>query len=111
MISNNIGKQRSNNTDIEVSKTDPTSSCEVTTKLYVRKERLRQAQWSFNVALMMSAMCGIFSLFGVGLSVSGNLPDGSITVVQGLLSSVPWLRLAKDANDRLDRLIAEEEQP
>ncbi|WP_445630766.1 TRADD-N-associated membrane domain-containing protein [Nostoc sp. DSM 114167] len=108
MISNKIRKQASNNTDIEVSTTDPTSSYEATSKLDVMKERLRQAQLSFNVALVMSAMCGLFSLFGIALSVSGNFPDGSITAIEGLLSSVPWLRLAKDANDRLDRLNAEE---
>jgi hypothetical protein len=111
MISDNIEKQPSNNTEIEVSKTESTSNYEVTTKLNVRRERLRQAKWSFNIALVMSAMCGIFSLFGIGLSFSGNLPDGSTTVFEILLSSAPWLRLAKDANDQLDQLKAEEEQP
>ncbi|BAY34706.1 hypothetical protein NIES2107_66120 [Nostoc carneum NIES-2107] len=110
MISNNNPKQLSSSTQIQVSLTDSNSRQQIKTKMNVTQERLRQARWSFNLAWVMSAMCGIVSLVGVGLSLSGNLPEGLITIVEGIVSSVPWLRLAKDANDRLDRLISEEEQ-
>jgi hypothetical protein len=102
MVSKNSKKQPSISTDVEITTTDSISS-EVTTQLNA-KERLRQARWSFNLALAMSLMCGIFSLVGVGLSFSGDLPEGSIAIVQTLLTSVPcWLQLAKDSNDRLDK--------
>ena len=71
----------------------------------VLNERLRQAKWSFNLSFFMATQCGIVILIGLGLSISGNLPNGFTTTFAALFSSLPWVYLAKDANDRLDKLM------
>ncbi|PZO14114.1 MAG: hypothetical protein DCF25_15300 [Leptolyngbya foveolarum] len=44
---------------------------------------------------------------GVSALMLGKIPAGSITNAVGLTSSLCCSRLAKDANDRLDKLTAE----
>ena len=75
----------------------------------IAQERLRQARLSFNLALSATAMCFSLSLIGGGLLLSGKASSGTITSTVGLVSSVGCLKLAKDANDRLDKILAEPE--
>ena len=71
------------------------------------QERLRQAHHSFNLALGMTAACAFISLVGVGLLLSGEAAEGTATAAVGIASSVRCLQLAKDANNRLDKMASE----
>jgi hypothetical protein len=73
-------------------------------QVYIVCERLRQAQLSFNLALGASAISALVGLIGAGLLLSGQLSEGTVTAAIGITSSVCCSRMAKDANDRLDRL-------
>jgi hypothetical protein len=46
-------------------------------------------------------MLGAIALF------TGKVPEGTVTTASGLATSIHCVRLAKDANDRLDKLLAE----
>ncbi len=70
---------------------------------------MRQARLSFNLALSATAICFSISLIGGGLIISGKAPYGTITSAVGLVSSIGCLKLGKDANDRLDKILAEPE--
>lgn len=76
-------------------------------ELSITQERLRQARWSFNVALSMTVACAVISLIGVVLLLSGNATEGTVAAAVGFASSVRCLQLAKDSNDRLDKIVAE----
>jgi hypothetical protein len=84
-------------------------------KFYVRnyqfdditKERLRQARHSFNAALTVTVVSACISVAGVGLLLSGKVPEGTATTSGGAVICVGCVRLAKDANDRLDRIAKE----
>jgi hypothetical protein len=76
-------------------------------ELSIAQERLRQARWSFNLALAMTAAFAVISLVGVGLLLSGKTTEGSVAAAGGFASSVRCLQLAKDTNDRLDKVAAE----
>lgn len=73
----------------------------------IAAERLRQARYSFNVALIASTVSFLVSLLGAGLLVSNKASEGTIISAAGLVSSVQCLQLAKDANRRLDEIFAE----
>jgi hypothetical protein len=76
-------------------------------ELSIAQERLRQARWSFNVALAMTTAFAVISLVGVALLLSGKTTEGSVAAAGGFASSVRCLQLAKDTNDRLDKIAAE----
>jgi hypothetical protein len=71
------------------------------------QERIRQARYSFNLAFVATAISGAVGLVGVGLLLSDQRPEGSVTAVGGLASSACCIRFAKDANDRLDKILKE----
>lgn len=70
-------------------------------------ERLRQARNTSNLALVATALSTCFGLLGALLLLSGKVPEGTVTTAGGLVSGIQCVRLAKDANDRLDKLLAE----
>jgi hypothetical protein len=70
-------------------------------------ERIRQAKISFNLYVFTATASTIVSLTGAGLLLSGNLPEGAISAASGAGSTVYCVKLAKDANDRLDRIFEE----
>lgn len=72
----------------------------------IAEERLRQAGYSFDLALVMTAASAIIGFVGVGLLLSGQATEGTITATGGLASSVRCLQLARDANNRLDKIEA-----
>ena len=76
----------------------------------IAQERLRQARLSFNLALTATAISFSISLIGGGLLLSGKIPSGTITSGVGLVSSARCLKFAKDANDRLDKILDESEE-
>lgn len=72
----------------------------------IYQERLRQARASFNLAFGLTAVSAIIGLAGVLLLFSGNGPAAKAMAAGGATSgaiSASWLKLAKDANDRLDK--------
>jgi hypothetical protein len=71
------------------------------------RERIRQARHSFNLALAATTTSFIVSIIGAGLLFANQVPEGGAVTAGGLLSSVGFSKLAKEANDRLDRIYGE----
>jgi hypothetical protein len=71
----------------------------------IAQERLRQARYSFNLALIATALSACISLIGAGLLLSGKVPEGTVTAAGGMAASVRCIQLAKDTNDRLDKIL------
>lgn len=76
-------------------------------ELSIAQERLRQAGYSFNLALIATALSAFIGLVGAGLLLSGKVPEGTVTAAGGMAASVRSIQLAKDANDRLDKILHE----
>lgn len=83
----------------------PISDNEIETS--ITKERLRQARYSFNVALSATALSACISVVGAALLLSGKVPEGTVTASSGAVTVAGCIVLAKDANDRLDKLAKE----
>ena len=75
-----------------------------TIELSIATERLRQARYSFNMALSATTASFLISVVGAGLLLSNKISEGAVTTIGGLLSSVQYIQLAKDANRRLDKI-------
>jgi len=73
----------------------------------IGQERLRQACYSFNIALASSVTFAVISFLGATMLLFGKVPEGTVVASSGMLSSVGCIRFAKDANDRLDRIMKE----
>ena len=73
----------------------------------ITQERIRQARYSFNLALIATTISACISLVGAGVILSNKVPEGTVTAAGGLASSVRCIQLAKDANDRLDKVLEE----
>jgi NADPH-dependent curcumin reductase CurA len=76
----------------------------------IAEEGLRQTQQTFNMtrqsfilALVMTGASAIVGFVGVGFLLSGKASEGTITTAGGLVSSMVFVQLAKDASDRLDK--------
>jgi hypothetical protein len=71
----------------------------------IAEERLFQASFSFKLASISATI----SLIATGLLLTGHLPAGALTAASGAGSTIYiyCLKLAKDANDRLDRIFEE----
>jgi hypothetical protein len=73
----------------------------------IADERLFQASLSFKLASIAIAAFTSVSLVGAGLLLSGYLSAGTLTAASGAVPTVYCIKLAKDANDRLDRIFEE----
>jgi CHASE2 domain-containing sensor protein len=71
------------------------------------QERIRQARYSFNLALITTGVSACIGLAGAGLLLSGKLSEGTVTAAGGVASSAYCIRFAKDSNDRLDKISRE----
>jgi hypothetical protein len=69
--------------------------------------RIFQASFSFKLASIATAAFASVSLVGTGLLLSGYLSEGTLTAASGAVPTVYFVKLAKDANDRLDRIFKE----
>jgi hypothetical protein len=69
------------------------------------QERLRQARYTFNTALVSSAAFAIISTTGAVMLMLGTASEGAVMASTGMVGTMECIRLAKDANDRLDDLI------
>ncbi|MBP5974766.1 hypothetical protein HW132_19005 [Brasilonema sp. CT11] len=73
-------------------------------ELSIARERLRQARYSFNLAIISTAVSAFIALTGAGLLLTGKANEGAVTAACGMIASVRCVELAKDANDRLDEI-------
>lgn len=85
----------------------PLSISHSTIEVWIAQERLRQARYSFNLALVATTAFFLVSLTGAGLLLSNKIPEGSAIAAVGLVSSLRCFKLAEDANDRLDKILPE----
>lgn len=85
----------------------PIPNSDSTIELSIAQERLRQGRYSFNLALIATSVSFFIGLVGAGLILSNKVPEGTVAAAGGLASSVCCISLAKDANDRLDKVLAE----
>jgi hypothetical protein len=69
------------------------------------QERLRQARYTFNTALVSSAAFAVISTAGAVMLMLGTASEGAVMASTGMVGTMECMRLAKDANDRLDNLI------
>jgi hypothetical protein len=69
------------------------------------QERLRQARYTFNTALISSAAFATISSAGAIMLILGPASEGAIMASTGTIGSMECMRLAKEANDRLDNLL------
>ena len=79
-------------------------------ELSITQERLRQSRYSFNLAIVATTVSFFISLVGAGILLSNKVPQGTVIAAVGLVSGVRCTQLAKDANDRLDKILVEEEE-
>ncbi len=86
---------------------EPTPRDHSTIELSITQERLRQARYSFNLSLIATTVSFFIGFVGAGLILSNKIPEGTVAAAGGLVSSVRCIQLAKDANDRLDKILAE----
>jgi hypothetical protein len=76
-------------------------------KLTIIQERLRQARHSFNFALVSAGASVLISVTGAGLLMFNQTTEAAVTTASGLVTSLGCLQIAKDANNRLDKILAE----
>jgi hypothetical protein len=76
-------------------------------ELAIVRERLRQARYSFNTALISSTAFAAISLLGTAIVILKVEPAGAVVASTGMAGSIGCMRLAKDANDRLDKVMDE----
>ncbi|MHC5770267.1 MAG: TRADD-N-associated membrane domain-containing protein [Nostoc sp.] len=85
----------------------PTPKSHSIIELSIAQERLRQARYSFNIALTATALSACIGLVGAGLLLLGKVTEGTVTAAGGMAASVRCVQLAKDTNDRLDKILAQ----
>jgi hypothetical protein len=88
--------------DLTPNKKPPTSI-----EVAVIQERLRQARYSFNTALISSAAFAAIGFLGAAIVLFGAGKEGAVIASTGMAGSVGCMQLAKDANDRLDKIMDE----
>ncbi|OUC12535.1 MAG: hypothetical protein B0A82_21815 [Alkalinema sp. CACIAM 70d] len=71
------------------------------------QERLRQARYTFNTALIASTSFATISVVGAVMLMLGTASEGAVMASTGMVGTMECIRLAKDANDRLDDLLSE----
>ena len=69
------------------------------------QELLRQARYSYNLALAITAGSALMILGGVGLLYFGRLPAASITTAGGAIASISCIQLAKESKEELRQVL------
>jgi hypothetical protein len=91
----------------EMNHPTPTPKSLHSVEVAIIQERLRQARYSFNTALISSAAFATISFLGAAIVLFGAGKEGAVIASTGMAGSVGCMRLAKDANDRLDKIMDE----
>jgi hypothetical protein len=71
---------------------------------FMAKQRLLQARSSFNAARSAVVLSTCITIVGVGLLLSGKVAAAAVVTSSSILASISFFKLAKDGNDRLDRI-------
>jgi hypothetical protein len=71
------------------------------------EERFRQAQQSFNIAIICIAACVGTTFIGIGIVYTGKVSVGILTGVAGAAPIARCVKFYREANDRLDDLMDE----
>jgi len=90
-----------------LSSNDSDSDAYLKITLDVFYEHLRQAQQTFNLSIVAVTASLSISVIGAGLLVSRKAPDGSITTFTGLILTTLCAQIAKESNDKLEKLRAD----
>lgn len=69
----------------------------------VAEQRLNQAKLSFYLAFVMTTVCSALTIGGAVLVISGNVAPGTLITISSAVSSACCFKLAKEANDKLDK--------
>lgn len=75
-------------------------------KISTYQEHLRQARWSFNLAMGFVGLTAGLTLSGYVLFVMGYISQGSFMAASGIAASPiagRCVQLARETNDRLDK--------
>lgn len=78
----------------------------------IRQELLRQARWSFNLAIFSMFISSVISIAGICLLLSGKGKEGALTAIGGLASYIVpanCLSLTEKANNRIDKILRKTE--
>ncbi len=79
----------------------------------ILQERIRQARWAFNLSIAFSSVSVVITIAGVVLLTTGQISQGGYVALGGLTSTAVGHRcvqFSREANDRLDRLIQEQNE-
>jgi hypothetical protein len=76
-------------------------------EMAILDERLRQARYSFNMSLVSATACMFAGCISMVVSFTGKLPEGSYIAMGAMPSLAACLQSAKEANDRLDKILEE----
>lgn len=70
-------------------------------------ERIRQARLSFNLTVVLMVINTFVTIVGVGLLFSGQLAEGTVITIMGLLSNIvaDCRRLDRDTSKSLDNVM------
>jgi hypothetical protein len=68
-------------------------------------ELIRQAQLTFNLALVVTATSAMITLLGVGLFYVDKIPEASLTAGTGIMTSIGSVQFAKEARDELNEIL------
>ncbi|MBD2025685.1 hypothetical protein H6F80_14995 [Leptolyngbya sp. FACHB-711] len=74
-------------------------------ELEIAHERIRQARHGYNLAFTMTAVCSAVAITGGILLANGKIPEGAIATAGGTAPLISCLKFAREANDRLDKLL------
>jgi hypothetical protein len=76
----------------------------------ILQERIRQAQWGFNLSITFVGASAAITLCGIILLLTGRITQGTYAAIGGVTSTAigsRCIQMARDANDRLDRIAQE----
>jgi outer membrane lipoprotein SlyB len=79
----------------------------------VLQERIRQAQWGFNLSVTFVGISGLITLAGLVVSLTGHGSPGAYTATAGGAAATAvcgrLIKLSSEANDRLDQMMKEQD--
>lgn len=71
----------------------------------ILQELLRQAYYSYNLAILISTLSAIALLSGIGLMFFGKISGASITTAASSITSISYIQFAKESKDELKKII------
>ena len=73
-------------------------------------ELLRQARYSYNLALAITIGSALITLAGIGLLYLDKIPAASVTTAGGALASIRCIEFAKESKEELRQMMEQREQ-